>query len=69
VARTNYNLVGVALPAGARSVKLRFDDPAYQRGKLITILAVLTAFLLWGLGAVVESRRRSGAHYDSVSIA
>jgi hypothetical protein len=57
VMRTNFNLVGVALPAGTRSVQLRFDDPAYQKGKLITILAVIAAFLLWGLGTVVDRRQ------------
>jgi MYXO-CTERM domain-containing protein len=48
----------VQLPAGAQSVELRFDDPAYERGKLITILAALAALVLVAIGAL-RSRRRS----------
>jgi hypothetical protein len=55
--RVDYNLIGVQLPTGARSVDLRFDDPAYRRGKRITIVAILTALVIAGLG-VVRSRRR-----------
>jgi hypothetical protein len=58
VDRADYNLIGVQLPAGAQSVELRFDDPAYERGKLITIVAALTALVLVAIG-VLRSRRRS----------
>ncbi len=57
VARTNYNLVGVALPAGARSVQLRFDDAAYEKGKVITLIAVIASVLLWGAGLLADRRR------------
>jgi hypothetical protein len=56
VARMNYNLIGVALPAGARSVQLRFDDAAYETGKVITIIALLLALAAWIAGALVARR-------------
>ena len=48
--RVQYNLIGVQLPANARKISLHFDDTAYERGKLITIVAILIA-----LGLVVVS--------------
>lgn len=61
VERTQYNLIGVQLPAGARSVSLQFDDPAYEKGKLITLLAVALALLAGIAGAVTDRRRMSVA--------
>jgi len=55
--RVDYNLIGVQLPTGARSVDLRFDDPAYQRGKVITLAAVLIALIVALLGAVMSRGR------------
>ena len=55
--RADYNLIGVQLPAGARSVELRYDDPAYEKGKVVTIAAVLLAILAIFAGAF-SSRRR-----------
>jgi hypothetical protein len=57
VARMNYNLIGVPLPAGARSVQLRFTDSAYERGRVITLVAVFIACLLTIGGAFMERRR------------
>jgi hypothetical protein len=59
VARTNYNLIGVALPPGARSIQLRFDDIAYEKGKIVTLLAVAFSFVLWGIGLAVDRRRHT----------
>jgi hypothetical protein len=59
VARMNYNLIGVPLPAGARSIQLRFVDAAYQRGKVVTLVALLIAALMT-IGGVVMERRRPG---------
>jgi hypothetical protein len=55
--RVDYNLIGVQLPANAKRVELRFNDPAYQRGKVVTLLAVAAglAFLIFG---VVAERRQ-----------
>jgi uncharacterized membrane protein YfhO len=54
--RAQYNLIGVPLPANAKHIDLRFNDPAYQRGKAITLVALLAAvgLLIFGL---VSSRR------------
>lgn len=49
--RTNYALIGVPLPAGAREVTLRFESAPYETGKLITLLALAlsTALLVGGV--------------------
>lgn len=57
VALMNYNLIGVPLPAGAKTVQLRFTDAAYEKGKTISLLAALIAIALWIGGAIVERRR------------
>jgi hypothetical protein len=51
--RADHALLSVELPPGAREVALRFGSPAYARGKLVTLLAViatagLLAAPLWG---------------------
>lgn len=56
----NYNLIGVALPAGAKSIQLRFADPAYETGKRITLAAILLAVVGLGFGLVAGRRRPSG---------
>jgi hypothetical protein len=50
-ARADYTLIGVQLSEGARRIDLTFDDPAYERGKVITLFALaLTAVMIgWGL--------------------
>jgi hypothetical protein len=48
--RAQYNLIGVQLPAGARSVALHFDDPAYEAGRKVTIVAIVLSLVLAGLG-------------------
>jgi hypothetical protein len=54
--RAEYNLIGVLLPAGAKQVSLHFDDPAYERGKVITLLALFACVVLIVFG-VVSGRR------------
>ena len=61
VARTNFNLIGVPLPAGARSVQLRFDDLAYQKGKVLTMIALVVALAGWLAGWLIETRRQRPA--------
>jgi Bacterial membrane protein YfhO len=56
VARTNFNLIGVALPEGARTIQLRFTDSAYQRGKVVTLAALAVAGLVLLLGVIVDRR-------------
>ncbi|HUR92662.1 MAG TPA: hypothetical protein VMY38_08330 [Gemmatimonadaceae bacterium] len=57
IGRANYTLIGVELPAGARSVRLRFDSPAFDSGKKITLLALLLATALLVAGIVADRRR------------
>lgn len=57
VARVNFNLMGVALPNGGRTVELRFEDHAYEVGKAVTLAALLLSLALWIGGAVYERRR------------
>ena len=59
VARTDYTLIGVPLPEGARRVQLLFDDPRYGRGKLITTIALIVTLILIAGGVVMERRRRA----------
>jgi hypothetical protein len=59
VGRVNYTLTGVELPAGARSVRLRFVSPAYDAGKKTTIVALLLAFTALAAGIVLDRRKRA----------
>jgi hypothetical protein len=59
VARADYTLIGVPLPAGARRVQLFFEDPVYTRGKLITAVSLFLALILLVGGIVMERRRRA----------
>jgi len=58
VGRAQYVLIGVALPAGARSVELTFRSATYQRGKAITLAAVGAATLVLIAGVALDRRRR-----------
>jgi hypothetical protein len=60
-ARANFNLIGVALPEGARAVQLRFADPAYGKGKALTIIALLFAMATIVAGVLVDRRRLAPA--------
>ena len=53
--RVDYNLTGVELPANAKHVSLRFDDPAYERGKVITLLALVASLILAPISATLFS--------------
>ena len=57
----NYNLIGVVLPAGARAVELRFTDAAYEKGKVITIVALLAALIVWIGGGIVDRKSATSA--------
>src|SRR5829696_1178777 len=55
--RTDYTFLGAPLPAGATRISLDFSDPAYDRGKTVTIVAVLVALLALGAGFLLDHRR------------
>lgn len=59
VARTDYTFIGVPLPAGATTIALDFTDAAYQKGKAVSIVALLVALALVGAGVLLERQRRA----------
>jgi hypothetical protein len=56
IGRADYTLIGVELPAGARTVELDFTSPSYERGKVITWIAIAFAFLMFASGAWRDRR-------------
>lgn len=56
VARTDYVLSGVALPDGAKTVQLRFENPNNATGMYITLFALLLA-AGWAVYGVLQERR------------
>ncbi|HET7189761.1 MAG TPA: hypothetical protein VFI52_16530 [Gemmatimonadaceae bacterium] len=57
VYRADFNLIGVPLPAGARSVELAFHDAAVSTGKAVTLAALLLAVVGLAVGLVTDRRR------------
>ena len=57
VYRADYNLIGVPLPAGARSVELTFRDAAIATGKTVSLVALLLAAAALAAGLVLDRRR------------
>ena len=53
IGRADMALIGVELPAGAKTIALRFTSASYETGKLITVIAVLIAIVAWGGGALL----------------
>jgi hypothetical protein len=58
VGRAQYTLIGVELPANARSVELTFDSAPYHTGKAVTLAALVFSALWWLAGALVDRRSR-----------
>ena len=56
IGRADYAFIGVDLPSGARSIQLDFTSPAYERGKVITWIAILFGFLMLGAGVWRDRR-------------
>jgi hypothetical protein len=56
IGRADYTLIGVQLPQGGRKIELSFQDPAYERGKVITMLALVLTLLMIGAGVFRERR-------------
>ena len=49
------------MPAGARTVDLQFEDPAYKTGRLVTFIALALALALLVAGAVFRPRNMEPA--------
>lgn len=56
IGRADYTLIGVELPTGARTVELDFTSPSYERGKVITWIAITFGFLMLAAGAWRDRR-------------
>ena len=56
IGRADFTLIGVDLPAGARSIQLDFVSPTYERGKVITWIAIVFGFLILGTGVWTDRR-------------
>ncbi|MEP6835245.1 MAG: hypothetical protein ABJB74_17800 [Gemmatimonas sp.] len=61
LARADYSLMGLALPPNARDVQLRFASAPYERGKLITIIALLLSLGAIVAGVLVDRKRSAPA--------
>ncbi len=55
--RADYNLIGVPLAAGARTIELTFRDAAIATGKTITMVALFLALAALAAGLVLDRRR------------
>ena len=58
VGRADYSLIGVELPAGARTIELSFDSAPYHTGKAVTLIALALSVIWWLVGAFAERRSR-----------
>ncbi|MGH7602693.1 MAG: YfhO family protein [Gemmatimonadaceae bacterium] len=50
IGRADYTMIGVELPTGARSIDLTFTSPSYERGKVVTWLAIVAGLLMLAFG-------------------
>jgi hypothetical protein len=57
IGRADYTLTGVQLPEGARNIELWFDNSTYERGKIVTLIAIVAAVVLIFVGATQERKR------------
>jgi hypothetical protein len=60
IGRADYVLIGVELPAGAKKVELAFASSAYEKGKMITLFALIVAAALAVGGAALDRRKSDG---------
>ena len=57
ISRADYTLMGIPLPANAKSISLRFSSAPYDRGKTITLIALLLAIVATVVGAAADRKR------------
>lgn len=58
IGRAQYALIGVELPEGATEVELTFTELSYDKGKLLTLVALGLSILILGWG-LVTARKES----------
>ena len=61
VSRADYTLMGIELPANAKQVSLRFVSAPYERGKSITLIALLLVVIAMAAGSIADRRRPNAA--------
>ncbi len=59
IGRADFTLIGVELPAGAREVDLTYGSATYERGRAITVVALLLAVVAVAAGVVLERKRQA----------
>lgn len=59
VRRADHTLLSVDLPAGAKQVELAFDSPAYAKGKMVSLAALLVAIAMLAVPLVMTNKTRS----------
>ena len=59
IGRADMTLIGVELPEGARKVELRFASAPYEKGKMVTMIALLVALGWWIGGGILGKVRRA----------
>jgi hypothetical protein len=59
IGRADFTLIGVELPAGAREIDLTYGSATYERGRVITVVALLLAVAAVVAGIVLERRRQA----------
>ncbi len=62
VYRTDYVLMGVALPAGARQVEFSFVNDTYPKGRTVTFAAIVLSLLLAAAGWAADRRNPQVTH-------
>jgi hypothetical protein len=60
IGRADFTLIGVELPSGGRQIELTYSSATYERGRAITVVALLLAIAGVAAGIVLERRRRAG---------
>ena len=58
VGLADYAFLGIPLPAGSRRVELTFQDRAYVRGRVITLVSLAATIAAVAIGVMLERRRR-----------
>ncbi|HVK48257.1 MAG TPA: YfhO family protein, partial [Pseudobacter sp.] len=59
IARVNYTLRGMAIPAGKHNIEFRFEPASYHTGNLITLITGIISILLVLGGVVILWRNRN----------
>lgn len=59
IGRADFTLIGVELPTGAREIDLTYGSATYERGRVITVVALLLAVIAVVAGVVLERRRQT----------